>query len=300
QFRIKYGMTSIDDDIVIIDPNVDPPPAPDLQVTAMSGANQSPKEGDRVVLRATVTNAGDGAAGASSTELRLEDGTLIGTASTAALAAGASVEVSVPWDTHGVKGDHVVSATADAASAVAESLEGNNLGRLTVSVKGNKVQNGSFEQPAGNGGSPESWQGSSTNAGSAGYASGGNMSDGTHAVTFTGAGKSCALYGQPTWTSAPIAVTPGEVLTLNADVKSVGLSSAPTIGVIYLGPAGQLISKVTLLTAPLTTSGFAALENVFTVPAGVASVKIVLTGFSATDLKTAGSVTFDDIGLFAN
>jgi hypothetical protein len=267
----------------------------------MAGANQSPREGDRVVIRATVTNAGDGAAGASTTELRLEDGSLLGTAATAALAAGAAVEVQVAWDTHGVKGEQVITATADAGAAVAESREGNNLGRLTVTVKGNKVQNGSFEQPADESGSaPEGWQGSSSGAGSTGYADDAGATDGSHAVTITGTGGSVALAGLPTWTSAPIAVAPGEVLTLTADVQCVGLSSAPSIGLAYLGPAGELLGAVTLLTAPLTTSGFAALEKTFSVPAGVASVRIVLTGFSPTDVRTAGTVTFDDIGLFAD
>jgi hypothetical protein len=297
QFRIKYGLPSIDDDLVIVDPNVEPPPAPDLQVTGMGGVNQSPKEGDRVVVRATVTNAGDGAAGPSTTELRLDDGTLLGTAATPALGAGASTEVQVGWDTHGVKGERVITATADAGAAVAESREGNNLGRLTVTVKGNKVQNGSFEQPADEGGAPDSWQGSSTGAGSTGYTSS-SASDGSHAVTITGSGGSVALAGLPTWTSAPIAVTPGEALTLTADVRCVGLSSAPSIGLAYLGPAGELLGAVSLLTAPLTTSGFAALEKTFTVPAGVASVRIVLTGFGPTDVRTAGTVTFDDIGLY--
>jgi hypothetical protein len=36
-----------------------------------------------------------------------------------------------------------------------------------------------------------------------------------------------------------------------------------------------------------------------TIPAGVAQVRIVLTGFAPTDLATAGSATFDDVGLFA-
>jgi hypothetical protein len=299
QFRIKYGLASLDDDIVVVDPNTDPPPTADLQVTAMAAANQNPKEGDRVVVRATVANTGDADAGASTTELRLEDGTVVGTAPTAAIAAGSSVEIEVAWDTHGVKGEQVVTATADAAHGVAESREGNNLGRLTVTVKGNKVQNGSFEQPAdGGGAAPEGWQDGSTGAGSTGYADGG-ASDGTRSVTITGTGGGVAVHGLPTWTSAPIAVTPGEVLTLTADVKCVSLSSAPSIGLAYLGPAGELLGKVTLLTAPLTTSGFAALEKTFSVPAGAASVRIVLAGFSPTDLGTAGTVTFDDIGLYA-
>jgi hypothetical protein len=37
---------------------------------------------------------------------------------------------------------------------------------------------------------------------------------------------------------------------------------------------------------------------VVTLPPGVAQVRVVLLGFSPADLHTAGSVTFDDIGLF--
>lgn len=36
-----------------------------------------------------------------------------------------------------------------------------------------------------------------------------------------------------------------------------------------------------------------------TIPAGVTQVRVVLTGFSAADTATAGTVTFDDIGLYA-
>jgi len=266
----------------------------------MAGTNQKPKEGDRVVISATISNTGDGAAGASTTDFRLEDGTPLGTVETAAIAAGASVEVQVAWDTRGVKGEQVIEASADAGDVVAESAEGNNLGRLTVSVRGNKVQNGSFEQPNSAGDGPESWQANSTGAGSTGYSDGGadGSSEGSHAVTISGTGGSVALAGLPSWTSAPIAVSAGELLTLSADVRSVGLSSAPSIGLAYLGPAGELLGKVTLLTAPLATSGFASLEKTFSVPAGVTSLRIVLTGFSATDTQTKGTVTFDDIGLF--
>jgi hypothetical protein len=35
-----------------------------------------------------------------------------------------------------------------------------------------------------------------------------------------------------------------------------------------------------------------------TVPASVTGVRIVLTGFAPTDAHTAGSVTFDDVGVF--
>lgn len=53
-----------------------------------------------------------------------------------------------------------------------------------------------------------------------------------------------------------------------------------------------------VLTAPLTTSGFATLEQTVTIPAGVARIRVVLVGFAATDTNTSGTVTFDDVGLF--
>jgi hypothetical protein len=117
-------------------------------------------------------------------------------------------------------------------------------------------------------------------------------------VTISGTGGSVALAGMPTWSSDPIAVTPGQVLSLRASVSSSGLSSAPAVGLAYLGPAGELLDTVRLIDVPPTTSGFTTLEQVVTLPPGVAQVRVVLLGFSPVDLRTAGSVTFDDIGLF--
>jgi hypothetical protein len=50
----------------------------------------------------------------------------------------------------------------------------------------------------------------------------------------------------------------------------------------------------------LTTSGFAQLERAVTIPAGVAQIRVVLTGFAPTDTATRGTVTFDDVGVFAH
>jgi hypothetical protein len=55
---------------------------------------------------------------------------------------------------------------------------------------------------------------------------------------------------------------------------------------------------VRVLTAPLSTDGFVTLEKSVTIPAGVAQVRVVLTGFAPTDLRTSGVVTFDDVGLY--
>ena len=103
----------------------------------------------------------------------------------------------------------------------------------------------------------------------------------------------------PTWTSTPFTVTPGELLTVAVDVKSVGLSSAPSLSLAYLGQAGQLINTVKVLTAPLATTGFSTLSAQVSVPANVTSVKLVLSGFAPTDTRTAGTVSFDNVGAWS-
>lgn len=69
--------------------------------------------------------------------------------------------------------------------------------------------------------------------------------------------------------------------------------------VAYLGPAGELLDTVRVLTAPLATDGFELVESTVTVPAGVTRVSLVLAGFAATHLSTSGSVTFDDLWVCA-
>jgi hypothetical protein len=49
------------------------------------------------------------------------------------------------------------------------------------------------------------------------------------------------------------------------------------------------------VSAPAANSRFCG-----TIPAGVAQVRDVLTGFSPLDTATRGSVSFDDVGLFAH
>jgi hypothetical protein len=167
-----------------------------------------------------------------------------------------------------------------------------------VTVKGNKVENGSFEQADETGSQPEAWTGTDTAAGTSDWSDEG--ADGERSASTTGTGGNAALAGSPTWTSDPIAVTATESLDLVLSVSTDGASSAPTAGLAYLGSAGQLLDSVTLLTAPLTTDGFATLEKTVKIPAGVAQVRVVLTGFSATDMKTAGTVRFDAVGLFTH
>ena len=95
------------------------PPAPDLQVTALTAT----KTGDKYVYAATVTNTGNASAGASVTQLTL-DGVQVCSLATAALAAGASTTVTCT--TKPKAGTHTLVATADATGVVAESNEANN------------------------------------------------------------------------------------------------------------------------------------------------------------------------------
>ncbi|MCI0347358.1 MAG: hypothetical protein L0221_18245 [Chloroflexi bacterium] len=270
-----------------------PPAMPDLVVSSLSTTSKA-GAGDVARITATILNQGTGDATASQAAFEL-DGTALGSAAVAALPAGGSTDVSLDWQTGGVKGEHSIRVTADSTAAIAELDEGNNAASLAVTVKGNKVTNGSFEQSDEAGTGPEAWQGSSTGAGTTSWSEDG--SDGSHGASMSGTGQSALVFGVPTWTSAPIGVTPGELLALSVDVKSVGLSSAPSVSLAYLGSAGQLLQTVGVLTAPLTTNGFATLQQAITIPANVTSVRIVLAGFAVTDLRPAGTVTFDNVRL---
>ena len=61
-----------------------------------------------------------------------------------------------------------------------------------------------------------------------------------------------------------------------------------------------MLSTVNLVTVPLTTSGFAKLQQTVTIPAGVMQVRVKLTGFSPADRRTSGTIRFDEVGLFGN
>ncbi len=50
---------------------------------------------------------------------------------------------------------------------------------------------------------------------------------------------------------------------------------------------------------PNLTDGFSIVEESVSVPDGVEEVRLVLSGFSATDTRTSGTITFDDVGLYA-
>jgi extracellular elastinolytic metalloproteinase len=275
------------------------PNRPDLVVSSITvNNNKNVKEGDKVTIRATVSNTGNAPAAASQTEFRLDNTTTIGLVATQAVAAGSSTLVTLQWDTRSVKGQHVITVTADKGTVVTESNEGNNTSTVTVNVQGNKTKNSSFEQGDSSGTAPEGWSGESTGGGNAAWSEGG--SDGSMSAGASGNGGNAARSGSPTWTSDPISVTSGEALTFAVSVSSVNASSAATAGLVYLGAAGNVLSTVNLITAPLTTAAFTRLEKAVTVPAGVSAVRVKLIGFSPTDLRTSGTVRFDEVGLFGN
>jgi hypothetical protein len=269
---------------------------PDLQVTNLVAGAGKVKQGQTVTVTATVHNAGPGSTRATKTEFVLDGSTVLGTVDTPALASGASAQVSVSWNAKSTNGTHTLKATADRTSLVAEEVEDNNSATRTVTVQGNKVTNGDFEQQTASG-QPEAWSGQSTGSGTASSTSTGGT-DGSNGAQLQGNGGNAATSGSPTWTSAPVSVQAGEVYDVTAAVKANGLSSSPSLSLLYLGAAGQVLDTAKVLSAPLQTDGFKALERSVTIPPLVTQVRVVLSGFAPTDLKTRGTVTFDDVGVY--
>ncbi|TCB91244.1 Secreted glycosyl hydrolase [Micromonospora zingiberis] len=107
-----------------------PAPNPDLTVTNVTFAPAAPVETDPLTLTATVRNAGPLAAGATTVDFAL-DGTKVGQANVAALAAGASTTVSTTIAARDA-GSYQLSATVDPANTVIEQDESNN-GRTAAS-----------------------------------------------------------------------------------------------------------------------------------------------------------------------
>ncbi|WP_250035705.1 CARDB domain-containing protein [Paractinoplanes maris] len=99
-------------------------PAADLVVTGLSWTPTTPDESSTISVSATVRNAGTVASAATTVDVRL-NGTVIGSATVGALAAGASSTVAVSAGRRG-QGSYQVSAVVDPANTVAETDNGNN------------------------------------------------------------------------------------------------------------------------------------------------------------------------------
>lgn len=263
---------------------------PDLMVKAIVAAQAQPKQ-----TTLTVTVANQGTADAASVVVALKDGaTIIGTTAPVSVAQGATQTVSIAWNTKSINGDRVITATVDPANAIAESDETNNAAQRTITIKGNKVTNGSFEQSSTSA-APDGWSGT---PGAAYDTSGTGASDGTRAVTLSGTGGAASLLS-PAWTSAPIAVMPGQTYQLAMTVTAQNLSSAPSLQMVYLDAAGTVLNKVGGITTSITGSVPAQqVLGTVTIPAGATQVRLAVTGFSATDLATKGTVWIDDVWMW--
>ncbi|MGH2675717.1 MAG: CARDB domain-containing protein, partial [Actinomycetota bacterium] len=110
-----------------------PPPLPDLVVEDITTASKV-SDGRTARITATIANEGRGAAGASTTEFLLDGSSILGEPATASIPSGGSTQVSIDWNTAGVKGEHTIRVTADAGGTVEERAETNNVGVLTVTV----------------------------------------------------------------------------------------------------------------------------------------------------------------------
>jgi hypothetical protein len=156
-----------------------------------------------------------------------DDGQLVvGRTSPVSVPAGVSVPVSLTWDTHGVNGDRVVAAVVDPDDAIVESDEDNNIVSRTVTIRGNKVTNGSFETSSDDN-SPDGWTGS----GSTSYDTcGPHAHEGTGAVGVRSAGAT-DRFGEP-FTAHRSNNTPDPCLTTE-DRASEGVSFQPSIVVQF-------------------------------------------------------------------
>jgi CARDB protein len=167
-------------------------PLPDLAVAASGIAFATVK--DQTTITATVRNLGSAAASGVAVKFT-DNGAEIGSVQTiATIPAGGSATASVVWSTKALKGERTIAVTADPANAIAESDEANNTASRTVTVKGNRVQNGDFQSSTN--GAPDSW----SSSGSTSY-------DGSTARAGPGG----------SWTSAPITVEPGRTYGLAVD-----------------------------------------------------------------------------------
>ena len=209
-------------------------PLPDLALEASGISFATVK--DQTTITATVRNLGSVAA--SGVAVRFTDnGAQIGSVQTiATIPAGGSATASAVWGTKGLKGERTIVVTADPANAIAESDEANNTAARTVTVRGNKVQNGDFQSSTN--GQPDSW----SNSGSTSY-------DGDSAQAGPGG----------SWTSAPIAVEAGRSYELSLDLTGAG-----TAVVQQLSSTGAVLASLPLGAALTPVAGATQVRIVLT------------------------------------
>ena len=214
-------------------------PLPDLSVAPADVAFASSK--GTTTITATVRNVGEVLAAAVPVRFT-DNGAQIGSVQTiASIPAGGTGTASVAWSTQKLKGDRTIVVAADPADAIAELDEANNSATRVVTVKGNKVRNGDFQESS-NGSAPDHW----SSSGSTSY-------DGNSASAGPGGA----------WTSAAIPVLPGAAYELGLDLTGTGTATLQ-----QLSAAGVVLASTPLV--PVLTT--------LTTVAGVAQVRLVLRG----------------------
>ena len=117
---------------------------PDLVAATPTAKNTQAKQGQKIPITVRISNNGTADAGVSYTGFTM-DGitTLIGQVYTAAIPHGSYLDVTLNWNTAGVKkGSHNIYAIADYEKQVPESNEDNNTSStpLTINIQGNQTR----------------------------------------------------------------------------------------------------------------------------------------------------------------
>ncbi len=254
------------------------PKQANLTPTGLEAAQPAKK---LTTLSATVTNSGSVAASGVLVEFR--DGTdLVGTSAAVDLAAGATKTVTLSWDTKSVKGDRMISAVVDPTNTVVESDETDNTITRTITVRGNKVTNGSFEQSAG-GAQPDGW----TSSGATYDTSGAHSTDGSDSIGLAGGRVTPASI-----TSSAIQVVAGKTYQLASDVS--GAAGLPVVSVSYLDGAGAPVKVSSIVTGLDSQTG--SLTGQLTVPAGASQLR--LTFAAPSTLQKGKTLWLDDVWLW--
>ena len=262
-----------------------------LKPTAITAAQPERKQ---TTVSVTVTNSG--AAAASGVTVELFDGTTsVGTTAPVTLAAGATSTVPLVWDTRGIKGDRALKAVVDPRNTVTETSESDNTLTRTVTIKGNRVENGSYEASA-DGTAPNAWTGS----GSTSYdTSGGYATDGTDAVGLAGG------LTPGSWATGPVSVTAG-------DTYAFAMSAAggtPGLSATFLDTAGNVVSKIAsvdVVVSKIDSSvskidgavskidgSVSKISGTLSAPAGAS--RLVLTAKAPATLPAGATLWLDDV-----
>jgi hypothetical protein len=280
------------------DPNYSPyqevfsariPNQADLTVTNVTASLDRPHEGESIFLTGRIANIGSRTARNIGVRFAVDGVTQGADRVIASLGPGAFADVTISYATHDRPGTHTAVVTVDPTNAIRESDETNNAGKVTFYVRGNKVRNGSFEQPSTTAPSqPADW----TPSGNVIWDKTGKYATDGLAAAGVIAG---ALPGQAgSWVSAAIPVVAGAAYDISATVASGGTAANPRLVVSALGTAGTAAAPILALTQLVPLGTIQTLTGLVTIPAGVSAVVIELRD----EVDTNTRVYFDKIGFF--